>query len=96
LRQHNEKYTGDEWVNLVKEIDKEKVPWTMYGDPSLFVPEPKGLDSQAFKLWKRAIKAEIKYLIEHGTFSVVEDPEKHEKVIPTTLVLKVKLTSTGD
>ena len=104
LRQHNEKYTGDEWVNLVKEIDEEKMPWTMYGDPSLFVPEPKGLkavlrleqkDSQAFKLWKRAIKAEIKNLIKHGTFSV-EEPEKHEKVIPTTLVLKVKLTSTGE
>ena len=83
---------------MAKEIKEEEEPWENYGDPNLFIPEPKGLqtilklknkDPTAFKLWRRAIRAELKNLISQGMFAI-ESPEKTEKIIPTTLVLKIK------
>ena len=52
-------------------------------------------DPTAFKLWSLAIRAELKNLVTQGTFAIV-NPEKDNKIIPTTLVLKVKLTSGGN
>ena len=54
----------------------------------------KNADPLAYKLWSRAIRAEINNLVTHGTFSL-EEANKDEFVIPTTLVFKVKLTSDG-
>ena len=79
------------------------MPWSHYGDPTLFIPEPRGLktvlkleknDPIAFTVWVRAIRSELKNLMSLGTFSI-EKNRKEEKVIPTTLVLKIKLTSDG-
>ena len=84
IKKQNNKYDTHEWVSLAKEINEEEEPWENYGDPNLFIPEPKGLctilklkqkDPTAFKLWSRAIRAEIKNLITQGTF-VIENPEK--------------------
>ena len=52
-------------------------------------------DPTAFKLWSHAIRVELENLITHGTFAIV-DSEKDNKIVPTTLVLKVKLTSEGN
>ena len=42
IRRQPENY-AKEWVSLVTELNDELVPWHTYGDPSLFIPEPKGL-----------------------------------------------------
>ena len=63
------KYTSNDWPHLVTSINEEKILWLTYGDLSMFVPEPKGIkavlqlkctDPPAYKLWNRAIRAEIK------------------------------------
>ena len=102
-RNMNFKFSGKEWINMTKEIEEEKIPWSSYGDPDLFLPEPKGLkallkledrDRIAFNLWSRAVRAEIHNLVSHGTFSI-EDPRADDHVIPTTCIFKVKLESDG-
>jgi len=44
-RSKNTRFHGKEWVNLAKELWDETVPWSSYGDPTLFLPEPKGIKS---------------------------------------------------
>jgi len=78
IRKVNMKYDDNEWASLAKEIkEEEEIPWSHYGDPTLFTPEPRGLktiiklqnsDPIAYKVWVRAIKSEIKNLISQGTF----------------------------
>ena len=29
------------WVSLANEIKEEEEPWESYGDPNLFIPQPK-------------------------------------------------------
>ena len=93
-----------EWVSLAKEINELEEPWVNYGDPNLFIPEPKDLrttlklkekDPIAFKLWCRTIHVELRNLISQGIF-VLDHPDKKEKIILMTLVLKVKLTLKGN
>ena len=93
-------YYLQEWVSLAKTVQDKKIPWATYGDPNMFIPKPKGIravlrmqhtDPTAFKLWTRAIKAEIKNLISQGTFKL-EKASDDNFSIPTTLVFKVKLT----
>ena len=104
VRKFNKKFDQHEWVSLAKEIKEEEEPWENFGYPNLFIPEPKGLhtilkfkqkDPVVFKLWSRAIQAELKNLITQGTFAIVNS-EKEDRIIPTTLVLKVKLTLEGN
>ena len=104
IKKQNNKYNTYEWVSLTKEINEDEEPCENYGYPNLFIREPKGLcnilklkqkDPTVFKLWSRTIRAELKNLISRGTFAI-ESPERKEKIIPTTLVLKVKLTSEGN
>ena len=104
VRKINQKYDNSEWVSLVREIKEEEEPWKNFGDLNLFIPEPKGLritfklrqkDPIVFKFWSSAICAELKDLITQGTFGIVNS-EKEDKIVPTTLVLKVKLNSEGN
>ena len=69
----------------------------------MYLPEPKGVkavlrlkwrDPLVYKLWCRSIRAEIRNLIEKGTFSF-DDIPANIQVIPTTLINKVKLLSDG-
>ena len=39
----NLKYTSVKWAHLVTSINEEKIPWSMYGDRSMFLPESKGI-----------------------------------------------------
>ena len=55
----------------------------------------KDRDPQAFRLQSKAIKAEVKNLIEKKTFCTKSVPDKGVPVIPTTLINKVKLLSDG-
>ena len=100
----NQNYYSQEWVSLAKAVQDKKIPCATYGDPNMFIPEPKGIravlqmrhtDPTAFKLWTWAIKAEIKNLISQGTFKL-EKANNDNFSIPTTLVFKVKLTSAGE
>ena len=104
IQKLNPKYTSNEWANLVTSINGEKIPWSTYGDPSMFVPEPKGIKAvlslkhtnpPAYKLWSCTIRAEIKNQITIGTFKQ-EDTKKEDFSIPRTLVFKVKLTADGE
>ena len=42
-RTRNRRIKGNEWVNLVREIKSEVEPWSTYGDPTMYLPEPKGV-----------------------------------------------------
>ena len=103
IRKSNFRISGKEWVNTVKEMTDEDIPWSSYGDHTSFLPEPKGLknvlklesrDPLAFKLWSRAIRAEIRNLISQGTFSI-KDISRDDVVIPTICIFKIKLQSDG-
>ena len=89
---------------MAQEVKKENEPWSIYGDPTLYLPEPRGLkavlrlqykDPQAWRVWCRAIRAELTTLIKLSTF-VIESPQKGEPVIPTTCTNRVKLLADGD
>ena len=104
VRNSSINYLGNEWVNLVFKLKEESENWSIFGDPTLYVPEPKGIkavmrwkdrDPKAFCLWSKAIKAEVKNLIEKNTFCTNSVPDKGVPVIPTTLINKVKLLSDG-
>ena len=93
---------SQDFVYLTKEVEEE-TSWDQFGDPTSFVPEPRGIrsilrlkktDPLAFKLWSRAIKAEVRCLINLNTFKI-EDPKNNEPVIPTLEVMKVKFSSDG-
>ena len=93
---------SQDFVYLSKEVEEE-TNWSQFGDPTSFIPEPRGIraimrlkktDPLAYKLWTRAIKKEVKVLINHGTFKI-EDPKNNEPVIPTLEVMKVKFSSDG-
>ena len=53
----------------------------------------KDRDPQAFQLWSKVIRAEIKNLIEKNTFCTTSVADKGAPVISTTLIDKVKLLS---
>ena len=92
------------FASVAREVKKENEPWSIYGDPTLYLPEPRGLkavlrlqykDPQAWRVWCRAIRAELTTLIKLSTF-VIESPQKGEPVIPTTCTNRVKLLADGD
>ena len=69
IRKVNNKYNESELVTLAKEIKEEEIPWTHYGDPTLFIPTPQGLktvlklkknDLIAYEIWVRVICSELK------------------------------------
>ena len=66
-----------------------------------YLPEPQSfkavlkLDDDICSAWLHAIKVEIKNLIDHNTFILGEQPQKHEPIIPVKLVLKAKQTASG-
>ena len=43
VRRINNKHDESGWVSLAKEKKEEEMPWSHNGDPTLFIPEPKGL-----------------------------------------------------
>ena len=49
-------------------------------------------DNISFEVQRQVIQAELQNLITHGIF-IMEDPNKLEMLIPTSLILKIKLKS---
>ena len=90
---------------LVTDIQQEvKVAESAIGepgsDPAMFTPEPRtikdifSLPADIKNAWIWAVKAELKNLIENGTF-ILENPGPDDQVIPTQVVFKAKIAANG-
>ena len=82
-----------EQINIASDL--HDVPITPY------LPEPKNfrdisrLPDKIQQDWVKAIKKEIKFLIENETFNHEETPKDGDEIIPAMFIYKAKVTSRG-
>ena len=66
-----------------------------------YLPEPRNLnDIKKMPIdiknnWLKAVKKELRFLIENGTFKRGEKPQNGDEILPAILVFKAKVTSRG-
>ena len=83
------------FIELCASVEEEDIPITSY------LPEPKNLQLilclplEIREGWIKAIVKELKFIIDNNTFRRGEEANEGDKVVPSIIVFKVKITSQG-